>query len=648
MTDRKRLGERLVQAGLITEDHLQSALDFQKKHGGRLGDVLLQNGLIAEQALLRFLAAEYRTRYVSADKLSKVKIPSAILDKIPVKMAEQAEILPILWDDATRTLSLVMAEPQNLQLIEEVRLVSDAQQVAAYITSRSAVVAGVRKHYYGDINAFADLAASAQKVRDDVRALVDYYEHAKTGISELRVPTETNPNIGAATGLTGLGPMSARRVIDEVHSASLTSDNDFIETLNVMVGLLELPRGRFKGHSAAVAKLVRSLSRRMGLSEREMNHNIIASYLHDLGKKSSRHITLPKMAEDSAYREDAKKYYRTPSRLFEAVHLPVEVNNILSRVYEAWDGDGVPDGSRGTDIPLGSRMIAAVDAYEDLIRVPQGDGQEPMNRDLALATLTSYAGTLLDPQIVEMLHQILTGDLMRQKLLADGQHIVVVDPDPENASLLELKLTQKGYVVSIARDTQVALDLVRDGADLVISETALPGDDGFAFLATIRGETWGERVPLLFLTSDARSESVERGLEMGAVDYVVKPYAVEVFLAKVRRHLDTRAVAGAGGKTIRGSLDEMPFAEILRILCEASRSGKVHVKGHRKEGDVFLAGGKILHATFGPAVGAEAFTAISSIKAGEFTYDPEVTSLERTIDLDSNDLIGRAGQRQAR
>ncbi|MFW6354905.1 MAG: DUF4388 domain-containing protein, partial [Verrucomicrobiota bacterium] len=143
------------------------------------------------------------------------------------------------------------------------------------------------------------------------------------------------------------------------------------------------------------------------------------------------------------------------------------------------------------------------------------------------------------------------------------------------------------------------------------------------------------------------AEAVERGLELGAVDYVVKPFAVEVFLAKIRRHLDAHAAAGAGGKVIRGSLDEMPLPDILRILCEAGRSGRITVRGKRHEGEVYLSGGQPSHATFGKAIGEEAFAAVMGIRAGQFTFEPEITSDEATLQGEMDDLMGRAKKRLA-
>ncbi|MDF1565523.1 MAG: response regulator [Deltaproteobacteria bacterium] len=644
MADRKLLGERLVEAGFLSPEHLQTAVEYQNEHGGRLGDVLVEQGYVSESAMLRFLAAEYNTRYVSTEKLSKVKIPSAILERIPVRMAEGQLLLPILWDDARKVLSVVMAEPQNVEVQIEIQLVSEAASVQAYIATRAAIRAAVRKHYYGDISAFADLEADRPRPRRDQTQPDGQVDDVNRSFSGLSVATQTAP--AADTG--SIAPTSVRQAVDAVQSASLTTDNDFVETLNVLVGLIEMPRARFKGHSAAVAKLALQICRRMNLGQRETNHIVMAAYLHDLGKKEDLHLTLPGISELDLFRKEAKRYYRTPLRLMEAVRLPNPVNTILGQLYEAWDGSGVPEGTAGASITLGARIIAAVDAYEDFIRVPREGESEPLDRDAALREVQAYAGTVLDPQVVELLRETLTGDLMRRRLLAQGQHILIVDPDPENASLLELKLSQRGYVVSLARDYDTAMEIAEDGTDLVIAEANLPDRDGFTLLETLREKPWGRSIPFVFLTAEDNPTAVEKGLRLGAADYVVKPYAVVVFLAKIKRILEAYGESEARNKSIRGTLDEIKLEDIVSILGDAGRSGQIHVEGKNRSGEIFLDRGRVVNAVFESIRGEEAFTGILTIRRGRFTFNPQVEVLDRAMDEAAEEILGRAKERLAR
>ena len=91
----------------------EQALAHQKITGHRLGDCLVELGLVQENALLRFLAQQFNTRFVSAEKLAKATIAPSVLDKVPVRMAEAQDFLPIALDVERKILSIVMAEPQN-------------------------------------------------------------------------------------------------------------------------------------------------------------------------------------------------------------------------------------------------------------------------------------------------------------------------------------------------------------------------------------------------------------------------------------------------------------------------------------------------------------------------------------------------------
>src|SRR3954470_5436969 len=199
----KRLGEQLVEAGLVSVEAIDSALQQQKITGHRLGDCLLELGLIQEVALLRFLAAEFKTRFVSAEKLAKAKIPPEVLDKVPVRMCEAQAFLPLALDPERKILSIVMAEPQNLALVKEVTLITEMDEVFAYVGVRSAILAGIKKHYYGDHTAFAALeSGGVQALRSDVAGMQRAYEN------ESRIgPAPSGSNPGQSVVLDG----SARR-----------------------------------------------------------------------------------------------------------------------------------------------------------------------------------------------------------------------------------------------------------------------------------------------------------------------------------------------------------------------------------------------------------------------------------------------------
>src|SRR5512147_37931 len=112
-------------------------------------------------------------------------------------------------------------------------------------------------------------------------------------------------------------------------------------------------------------------------------------------------------------------------------------------------------------------------------------------------------------------------------------HILIVDDDPRITDLLRRVLAYEGYTVAIAATGDEALDrTLEHPPDAIVLDIMLPGMDGREVTRRLR--TAGDNVPILLLTArDAVSDRVD-GLETGADDYLVKPFAPEELLARVK------------------------------------------------------------------------------------------------------------------
>ena len=113
--------------------------------------------------------------------------------------------------------------------------------------------------------------------------------------------------------------------------------------------------------------------------------------------------------------------------------------------------------------------------------------------------------------------------------------ILVVEDEPTLIDTLEYNLTRQGYTVSIASDGFKALELARSlRPDLIVLDVMLPGLDGFEICRILRQEM---NVPILMLT--ARDDEIDKvvGLEMGADDYLTKPFSMRELMARVKAHL---------------------------------------------------------------------------------------------------------------
>ncbi len=116
------------------------------------------------------------------------------------------------------------------------------------------------------------------------------------------------------------------------------------------------------------------------------------------------------------------------------------------------------------------------------------------------------------------------------------EKILIVDDDREIAMLISDALSDEGYECVLAFDGESALSSVREhpGLSLILLDIMLPDIDGLEILRGIRNEV---SCPILFVTAKNRTFDAMLGFEMGADDYIAKPFVVEELVARVKAHL---------------------------------------------------------------------------------------------------------------
>lgn len=124
------------------------------------------------------------------------------------------------------------------------------------------------------------------------------------------------------------------------------------------------------------------------------------------------------------------------------------------------------------------------------------------------------------------------------------RRVVVIEDDRDIADAISYSLERAGFQTRIARTGEEGLDAVRRGADLVLLDLNLPGMDGLEVCRMLRRQPGHARLPIIIVS--ARGEEVDRvlGLEMGADDYLVKPFSMKELVARCRvglRRLEAQA-----------------------------------------------------------------------------------------------------------
>ncbi len=135
--------------------------------------------------------------------------------------------------------------------------------------------------------------------------------------------------------------------------------------------------------------------------------------------------------------------------------------------------------------------------------------------------------------------------------------ILVVDDEPEAVELVEFNLKQAGYTVTTAADGAEALKKARSQSpDLIVLDVMLPEMDGFEICKTLRLDPATARLPILMLTAKAAEIDRVLGLELGADDYVTKPFSPRELLLRIKKIL-------ARGQIEERPSDQMRFGDLL-------------------------------------------------------------------------------------
>ncbi len=145
-------------------------------------------------------------------------------------------------------------------------------------------------------------------------------------------------------------------------------------------------------------------------------------------------------------------------------------------------------------------------------------------------------------------------------------HLLIAEDDPRSSEFLIKGLTESGFTVDSAPDGHTAWQRIREGCyDLIVLDVMMPGMDGWGVLQRVRAA--GLATPVLFLTARDTVADRVKGLDLGADDYLVKPFAWAEFLARVRTLL--RRTVGHGPELLRVADLELDLA-----LMKARRNGQ--------------------------------------------------------------------------
>lgn len=120
-----------------------------------------------------------------------------------------------------------------------------------------------------------------------------------------------------------------------------------------------------------------------------------------------------------------------------------------------------------------------------------------------------------------------------------AQTILVADDEPSIVLSLQVLLKKAGYTVRIARNGEEALESVAEILpDLVLLDAMMPKRDGFDVCQSLRADPATRDLPIIMLTAKSRDVERQKGMALGATDYITKPFSTRDLVATVHKYLD--------------------------------------------------------------------------------------------------------------
>jgi response regulator RpfG family c-di-GMP phosphodiesterase len=318
--------------------------------------------------------------------------------------------------------------------------------------------------------------------------------------------------------------------------------------------------------------------------------------------------------------------------LLEAVNLPQEVIQAVESMYERYDGQGLPSGLSGKEIPLAARLLSIADTYADLIQNPRNPFRKTLRPVQACEVLARYKGQIFDPNLVDLFQHTVTGEDVKARLLSNRRRALVVEPDPEETTVLELRMIEQGFEVIQARTVEQAQKaLERGDVEIVVSEVDLAPGDGFALFIEARKHAWGQKLPWVFVTARSGRADAQRAFDLGAADFMTKPVATDVLVAKLKQIFDREAARGGVARGVSGSLSEMGLPDMVQVLWHGRKTGSLKIRSSANTGEIHFVEGAIYNALYANLRGEEAFYAMLSLNEGDFALDPNFRAPQQVV-----------------
>jgi response regulator RpfG family c-di-GMP phosphodiesterase len=488
----------------------------------------------------------------------------------------------------------------------------------------------------------AELRKRLMRIRPECRAVVLTSFHTVRNTPEMLRFGLADYLLRADQILELVRPADAEPV--QQHRFEEPASQALVRVIDVLVGMLELDEGRFDGSSHVAMELARATAEELDADAALKYEVVLGTLLRDVGRVGSgRPRDAGEAAGDEASKRRIEEHVMSSLRFLEHIEFPWKVLQVVRHHHEHYNGTGVPDGLRGREIPMGSRIVAVVDCYVGLTAGPDEAGVAPEDALLELARRTGHE---FDPEVVEAFLRVMDKRLAGRR--ATGKPIVVlVDRDPKFRRVLKVRLGNVGLKVREADDYERCKELLlKESADLVLIgiDDGADAKEAVQLLGELQQDEALCRIPIAFLSSLADRALELRALRHGVEAFLPKADNMEALVARVENILIRGAIRAEGDarrtrRGITGSLENLCLADIVQTLTIGMKTACVTLSSAGRTGRLWFENGAPRHAECDQRTGEEAFYEMVRWSCGEFVIEHGAKARHTTIQRDGMFLL---------
>lgn len=207
--------------------------------------------------------------------------------------------------------------------------------------------------------------------------------------------------------------------------------------------------------------------------------------------------------------------------------------------------------------------------------------------------------------------------------------ILIIDDDPAQHEILEVYLSVAGFSCRHANSSNEGLaELKNNTVSLILLDINMPEVNGFQTIELLRNNPETAGIPVLFLTSLDRQYLKIKGLNLGADDYVTKPFNGAELVARIKAILRRKKNRPSKDSALSGDIEKIGFGDLIQNISQSAKKGKIEFTD--MDGEITVEGEIIISARQGNYRGMEALLRLILLDHGHFTVSYEETSAPET------------------